>query len=215
MQLTDLQTALKRYGFSDDDPLTTWINAALHQIETAFEWSWLEKQVSGTLTATSFMLSLPNDFQKMKSFLIADPSTGSFSKLMWMDRTQFDRKFSEDASAQGRPLWYSPSVPQAGVPVVSIYPSADVSYTYSFIYRANVVELVNPTDTPGIPTYLHYSIVHGAAYIALQAENEEERSNVARNEFIDGINRAWERDARPTNDQPNTVVDVMGYMDDR
>jgi hypothetical protein len=80
------------------------------------------------------------------------------------------------------------------------------------VYHSSRDELVNDTDVPEIPKELHYAIVQGAAAIALQAENEEERAQTAEDQFNKSVGRVWSRLAGPAAmDGTSAVRDVMGY----
>src|SRR5580765_2933367 len=52
MNLEQMETALKRYGFDSTDPLAIWLNAALHEMENDLDWPWLEKATQTLLNTT-------------------------------------------------------------------------------------------------------------------------------------------------------------------
>lgn len=204
MDVTAMQTALKRFGFDDNDPLLIWLNAAMHEFEDAADWAFLLKRVDIAVAAGDDSLALPADYFKTRSLRHSDGF-----KLKWRDYRDFDESI-EDYTVQGTPSWYT----TLGLNVAQFYPVADTAFTATLMYEAQLVDLVNPTDVPAIPTRYHYSgIVQLAAAIGLQAENEEERSTAARALANDTIARAATKYSTETIDEFSQVRDSQGYGD--
>ena len=199
MNLTALQDLLKRYGFDDSDPLTEWINAALHEIEVAYPWPFLISKTTIALSAADTTPALPADFDKVVTLRIDN------SKLSYVDPRALDRDWTL-YSGSGAPSIYT-----IVDGILYVYPSPDTAYTIEFLYLRNIVELAAGADVPDIPAKLHYTVVLGAAYIALQAENEEERAQTAFAEFERSLARNWARLGTENQDEPGQVVNVMGY----
>lgn len=205
MNLGQMKTALQRFGFDTNDPLTTWLNAAMHDFEDAAEWSFLLKQTTIVGNVGDSSLILPTDFFKVMS--IRNSTDGA--KLKWVDTRQFDSDVF-DFTVPGPPTTYT----TLGQTVLRIYPVLDTSTTFVLTYESELLDMVNDADVPGIPLRYHYSgIVQGAAAIALQAENEEERSTAARALFDSAVGRAVLRFSGETLDEFKTVRDVQEYGD--
>lgn len=203
MQLTELQTLLKRYGFDDKDPITSWLNVGIDWVVDARNWPFLTEGTTVSLTAGNNGLTLPADARR----LITAKCVETHNKLDPMERTEFERTI-EDPTVTGPPQLYVAT----DLTALKVYPTPDASYTMRIFYVKNIDRLVNPTDEPQLPVSLHYAIVQAAAAIALQAENEEERAQTAESQFENTIARTWGALSGPASqDEPRTVTDVMGY----
>lgn len=212
MTLDELKTALKRYGFDDSDPLETWLNAAKDDLVESANWPWLMVRSTIVVAAGIGSFSLPSD--GLRPVSIRNQTVGLAKLEMW-PVTRWEREI-DDFTAQGTPMYYTifnvgGSNP-SGTPVaVEVWPIPDVTTTFRLVYEAAISDLVNPTDEPFLPRNLHYGIVQRAASIALQAENEEDRAQTAQGEFEATLNRALTKGSSLTLDEPQAVVDVMGY----
>src|SRR6476659_4991217 len=91
MDVSAIKTGLQRFGFSDDDPLLTWINASYHEIEESYPWPWLQTSAIVTVAAGVNTVAVPSDFYKLKS--LRDTTTEN--KLQYISFTQFDRDIGD------------------------------------------------------------------------------------------------------------------------
>lgn len=181
MLVSEIKTALKFLAnVADTDPLLTWINAAYHEFERAYSWSFLDTLTSVSVVALDDTPTLPVDFLKLKSIKIAD-------QLGYLQYIGFRRLQQEkDPMAVGEPSHYS----FIGNTNLYLWPVPDKNYTLKLIYRKFLTDLAADGDTPGIPAMYHYSLVKGAAGYGLGAEGEEERVNAHRTSFLDDIEEA-------------------------
>lgn len=205
MNLGSMKTALKRYaGVSDDDPLTDWINAAMHEFAEAYPWPFLEELVQLNFN-TVIDYSVVNFLSKVISAKIQDDT----EPLKYIPMLEFETSGYYDPTAVGRPTHFT-----LYGDTFQVWPKPDATYTVRVFYRTTVDDLVNDADSPDptIPTQYHYTIVEGAAVRALQAESEETRAETARGIFEDSIDRHITKlgGARQSG-QFNQVRDVMGY----
>jgi hypothetical protein len=209
--VSEAKTALKRYGFDDSDPLLTWINAARAQIIDEHDWTWTNQFAVGMmLAAGDYTISLPNDSYAIETVVVR--SSTSVRKLIHKDYQSFVDNYADQTltnPSTGMPQFYS--VYSGGQ--VIVWPTPDVDYSVDISYRMNFNSLVDDTDDLGIPSSLHYAVVLGAAYIALQAENEEERAQTAQAQFESRVSAAWLRDSRSATglDSSDQVEDTQGY----
>jgi hypothetical protein len=209
LNLTDLRQALKRYGFDDSDPLDTWINAALHQIESRADWRFLQMTASGiAITTGQNVVTAPSDFLRPYKLRDTTEETGSGGvgyDLEYWNPSRFDREV-ENEHYLGKPevftVWNNN---------ILIWPVADTSRTFSLYYQRFLADLVNETDEPAIPLKFHYNIVLGAAYIALQAENEEDRAETAQGQFESNMADMVASYDSAQIGEPEQVEDVMDY----
>jgi hypothetical protein len=201
--LTEIQEALKRLASVDDtDPLAAWINAAYHEFEMAFEWPFLELFTSVVLTPNLGTVTLPSNFLRVNSLKI----TGQGCTLDYIGFREFEDNVL-DPTVTGLPTLFT----VIGQESFMLYPVPDSGYTLRLFYRRKLDDLVDPTDVPEIPVAYHYAIVSGAADYALQAESEEDRSSVHRNNFEAQIDKAIEVYGTKQNTRFGQIRDTQGY----
>jgi len=206
MNLTDLETAVKRYGFDDSDPISTWVNAAMFDVAAATDWPWLEELLSPiALASGSQLISLPSDLAK----IISLRDITNLVKIDYMNRRAFERDIQDPAST-GQPQYYT----LVGSNNIQIYPTSDGNYNVALYYQREIASLVNPTDVPDMPERTHYAIVLGAVRYALIAESEEERAQAAETTYNDALGRLMTFYGMRELDDPAQVQDTAGYGDD-
>lgn len=202
MQLSELKTLLKRTGFSDSDPLSSWLNIGMNWVLDSRDWPFLIKLASDTVVAGTPAITLPTDFRRLITLKCVDTN----NKLDPMEITEFEREIS-DPTVTGPPMLYL-----VFGDLIDVYPTPDATYNMRLFYIKNIPALSLDTDEPELPNSLHYAVVQAAATVALQAENEEERAQTAEQEFESTIARAWRSlSGASSSDEYRTVTDVMGY----
>lgn len=211
MNLEDMKTALKRYGFDNNDPLTVWLNAAMHDIESAFDWPWLESNVDNIVVPLGGS-TIPLPEEALKVIGIRD--TVNFFKLKYYERHKFMREI-EDPTESGKPEVYT----LLNTNEIQLWRVLDGAVTFEVIYQATTPDLVSPEDEPTTsnnvwPSLTSYPIVQRAAQYALQAENEEERAKSAEVQADKALLRLMAKFGERELDEPTTVQDVMGYSGD-
>jgi len=209
LTLSQLKQGLKRYGFDDSDPLDLWINAALREFENASTWPFLEtKAPLMTLAAGDNSVPVPSDFAKVITLRDTNPtSPNAQTYFEYWDRRRFDRDIPNPALT-GKPYVYT----LINLNEIQVWPVPDTELTLELVYYRTVLDLVQSDDVPAIPERWHYTIIRGAAYLALQAENEEERAQTAMAQFNQDIDRAVTYYANRELGEPDQVEDVMNYM---
>lgn len=196
------QTALKRFGFDDNDPLLVWMNEGMHQFEDSHDWPFLQLVTTVATVVGDSTLVLPAALHKVVS--IRD-MTG-FNKLQYMTITEFDREIDIPTTA-GAPLFYTIT----GTETIQLYPVVDKVRSFRVVYQMELTDMSSTgVEMPG-PTRIHYPIVQGAAAIALQAENEEDRAVNAKTQFDAAIDRLWTKYSSVELDEPQQVTDAMDY----
>lgn len=211
MTLEEMKTALKRYGFDDTDPLAMWLNAAMHDMESDFDWPWLESELV-TKNTEAGKPKLATPFSIIKVISIRDKTNQR--KLQFYDQHRFFREIA-DPLEQGQPELYTLQGIEA---FVHLWPIPSAVYEMEMIVQTLTGDLVNPADEPKAGTYFwpaisHYSIIMKAAAIALQAENEEERAKNALDQYDKSLERLRRKFGERELDEPTTVQDVQGYSD--
>ena len=209
MILSGMRDALRRFGFDPSDPLTVWLNAAMHEFVDAAPWPFLEQVQTITAPTSGTEVSAISDgVERINSVYLADPMSNDHKLSFWRWH-KFLREISNPDSTGKPEIW---SV--WGSRELHVYPVANGAYDLKVYYIGNVSDMSADDDEPGgglIPERWHYTIVQGAAAIALQAENEEERSATARALFESGISRGVAHYGLRHGDEFEQVQDVMGY----
>ena len=211
MNLGAMQTALERYGFDVGDPLSTWLNAAMHEIESAFDWPFLEEgPVTLQIPAGSNALVLPGDAIKVISIYDLD----HLAKIKYWNRHKF-RRMIQDQTDVGLIEIYT----LINTATVQVWRVPQIPTNIEVVYQAAVPDMVAQADVPGTPQYqwpamMHYPIVMRAASIALQAENEEDRAKTAQDEYQRSLLACMGKFGERQIDEPETVEDAQGYLSD-
>lgn len=183
MILSEAKIALAAYGFDPvDDPMASWLDQAKNEIEAVFDWPFLQKVVTINTAAEVNALGLPADFFKAQS--LRDITNGR--KLTFKELDGWERDIS-DPSKLGYPQLFTVASENSLI----VYPVPIMNTSWKLIYQASLEDITTLTDLdplPG-PARLHYTYVLGAAYIGLQADNEEDRSANAQALFNQSISR--------------------------
>src|SRR5437868_514724 len=210
MNLGEMETALKRYGFDAGDPLAIWINAAMHELEGENDWPFLE-QPPFAFNATVGVSTYNPVATGFKIYTLRD--VDNQRKLVYYDRHKFARDIA-DTTERGLPEIYT----FAGEKI-QLWRVPEKTIAMEMVFQGAALDMKVAADEPTTvgseaivwPKDTHYPIVLLAASIALMAENEEERSKVAKAEYekaLMGLKAGYgEREL----DEPATVQDVQGY----
>lgn len=197
---------LKRYGFDDSDPIQDWLNASMHDIEIYEDWYFLEVLTTVVTVAGNPTVALPTDAAKVIS--IRDMTNKQ--KLQPMQRTQFEREVF-DPTVQGMARIYVTT----GMSTLQFYPVPDSVDSFQAVYQGALTDVVIGVSTPPpLPAPFHYPMVLHAAYIALMAENEEERATAAQKQYDSMMNNLSKKYGSRNLDEPETVTDAMNYADE-
>lgn len=209
MTVGEIKTALKKFGFNDSDPLLIWINASMHLIEDAYaNWSWLQTLESVVQTANDSTFTPAGGVTRV--ITLKDVTSGGYpDELIYWDNRKWEREISKEED-QGDPWVYT----IFGAKDIQVYPTPTTAKTYRLKYIKALADLVNDADVPVVPTKNHYLIVLGAAFIALQAENEEDRAANAQAQFDTGLDRMVLADMKRQIGEPSMVEDTAYYGSD-
>jgi hypothetical protein len=202
VDLTAFQTALKRYGFDDTDPLTLWINAAMHDFEKEADWPFLETLTTVNIIAGASTIVVPADFSRVIYFKDATNN----SPLEYWDIRKFEREIGNHTSA-GTPSVFS----LVGMETFVLWPVAEAAVSYRLLYQKKLTDLAAGGDIPGVPVRHHYTILLKAAAIGLQAENEEDRAQTALGEYGSALAADLRVYGARQLGEPDQVEDIQGY----
>jgi hypothetical protein len=208
VDFVEMKTALKRYGFDDGDPLATWLNAALHEFESAADWTWLEEgPLALQIAAGDNFITLPGDAFKIITLRDVDHTR----KLKYWNRHKFTRNI-QDQTEQGQIEVYT----LIDTMTLQFWRVPVLATNLEVVYQSLCPDMAADDDVPGtaltpFPTFCHYPIVMRAASIALQAENEEDRAKNAQAEYERGLLICLGKDGERELDEPEAVEDTQGY----
>lgn len=207
MTLEEMKTLVKRYGFDEGDPLTAWLNAAMHDIEDDFDWPWLEMAINREMVSGSNTITLAADTLK----IITVKDLTNLRKLNYYNRHKWTREI-QDPTETGFPEIYT----LRNTNEIQVWRVTQEAINFEVMYQAITPDLVNPADIPTTagqvwPVNAHYPIVMKAAAIALQAENEEDRAKNALDQYEKALEKLRKKFGERELDEPTTVQDVQGY----
>lgn len=202
MNTAAMKTALKRFGFSDSDPLVLWLNEGLRQFVDAYPWPFIEAIATVNTVAGTETLTLPADYFSVIKARI----TTEGLPLEYIGRIQYEDEIG-NTTATGKPTMFT----IVGLNTMYLSPVPNAVYPIRLYYRKTVAELVNDADVAAIPAAYHYTVVQGAAAIALQAENEEDRAVTAAQAFSGGIQSAIQAVSNKQSGEYGQVRDTQGY----
>jgi hypothetical protein len=208
MKVEELKTLLKRYGFDDEDPLLSWLNAAYHEIENAYEkWSWLEgEELKESAVGEVVLASSIKRMIKLRDVTSELSTGGEGVDLEYMDRRKFMREFP-NLLTTGEPEAFT----IIGSSKLQVYPVPSSARQFRATFIKALPDLVGNAEEPLIPVSDHYTIVRGAAYLALESENEEERAATAQAQFESALDKMITNDSIRQIGEPGQVEDVMEY----
>lgn len=209
MNFASMLTALQRYGFDTTDPIETWLNASMHDLETACDWPFLEEgpTVLTTVPAGQNFIDLPSDASR----IITVRDITNLYKLKYWPRRKFTALI-QDQTDPGLPEVFT----LIGTTQVQIWRIPYTPIAFEVVYEGLTPDLVNPTDVPSNgtvpwPVATHYPIVVHAAEIALMAENEEDRAQTAQKSYEAMLLRLMAKFNVRQLDEVEAVEDVQGY----
>jgi hypothetical protein len=206
MNFLQLKTALKRYGFDDNDPLDIWTNAARNEMWSDLDWATTEERHTFTLPANQAEYSsLPANCFKPRTLT---PSSNGVAQpsLDYIEWREFRKRY--DSNEQGFPhkftLW--------NIGNLRFFPVPTQSVDFEMIFHAGPVQMTGDNDQPEeFHEIFHYIIVYRSAAIGLMAENEEDRAQTAMAEYASGLDRVLRAYGAREQDQYATVQDAMEY----
>jgi hypothetical protein len=178
-----IKTSVKRFGFEDTDPLLDWINEANAQFVEAFDWPWLKKTLFGFLTPGTNTLPILPPLSAMPISVVIGVNNSSVP-LSYKSFTEFATTTLFTDLGVPR-FWTKMSDTQ-----FFVAPIPDQDYGYTMYYTAAAETFTADTDIPLIPLRYHFALVRGAAAIGLDTENQEDRAATQQQRFQDIIDRA-------------------------
>jgi hypothetical protein len=204
--LSEMKTALKRFGYDDSDPLTTWLNAAMHEFEDEFRWTFTELITTGTLTSGSLTLTVPSTYVRTIALTFTSPAMED--PLVYITYRDYQQRRADDGGAiPGVPMYWT-----KGPGGLIIHPVPDADRGYEHIFRARAADMAVDDDSPAfIPLEYHYALVEGAAAIALAVDNSEERVADHRSIFEAAMARAAGKYLSRTEGNRDQVRDIQDY----
>ena len=207
MNRGQIKTAVKRYGFSDSDPLDTWVTMAHHEIfmmESVVE-TLLVGETTIAVPLGGSTLTLPSDFFKVVD--LTDETDGVVNPLDYVSYLRFKEAYP-DRTTQGVPDVFT----TVGLGTVIIQPPSDRARSIRLVYQKVEPEMTTDASTPDpLPAKFHGAVVYKAVAIGLMAENEEERAQTAEAQFDRIMEPIVNLYSTRQAGVFSSVQDVMGY----
>ncbi len=205
MNLTAMKTSLKRFGFDDSDPLTDWLNFAMHETADYYPWPFLMASTTNvSVNASGELENIPNDFLKIAS--LVDHSGAQTIKLKQVDYTWFEREVLSPTTT-GNPELYAV---RGDFDDVVVYP-VPTTNDWVMRYLKTLPDLVSDNDVPGLPQAFHFPIVLRAAATGHEAENEEDRAQSKLDQWEAAVVRKIQKYSNSTRGEARQVTDTQGY----
>lgn len=165
MDLTALQTALReRLGIPTTDAffasgnLTSLLNAALHYIETEFDWPWLETNES--IPTVNAQQAYTTAAGAMRTVTVRNATSGVLLRELPLEELDFW------GTPAGSPRAFAR---QASSLLLVPVPTGVESLTHRYV--RSEPDLASGTDTPLMPASFHQSIVEYAAYLSFRRDS--------------------------------------------
>jgi hypothetical protein len=207
-----MKTAVKRYGFDDSDPIVTWINWAIHDFETAYDWPFLRQAPISVVTVAGTKDYTPAGLNNMAR--IRNISIDGYDGVL---KPISDKVYDEesDKDADGVPTHYIEFTSELGgagsgssTTQITLWPTPDAAYTMRVRTSWALAELSTDANSPAIPRRYHQALVQKAVAYGFEADNSEDRASTANNHFEDKILRGIREYGTG---KVRQVRDVQGY----
>lgn len=183
MILSAAKTALAAYGFDTaNDPMASWLDEAKNEVEAEFNWPFLQKVATINTSANVGTIGLPSDFFKAQSL----KDTTSIRKLIFKEVDGWEEDI-DVPTKPGNPEYFTVFSGNS----MQVYPVPTKDTAWRLIYQTSLADITALTDSDALPgpARFHYTYVLGAAYIGLQADNEEDRAATAQAMFERNLDR--------------------------
>lgn len=158
MNRVAIRSDLQALGFGSDS--ATAQNAAINRVYRRVlglrRWDFLEAQTTATVASGASTVTLPSDFKRLDRIDIKDAA----GDPLYMEFKPYN-EFRDQAHAfpeTGTPQWWTE---RGGV--VSIWPTADATYTLTLDYIKHAPDLTDDSHIPLLPVEYHDVLVYGAA----------------------------------------------------
>jgi hypothetical protein len=182
MNYAELSAAIQAYSESDEplfvDNIPVFVKAAEQRIYNSVQFSYLRKNVTGSVTPNNPYLSAPNDFLSVYSIAVIR-TNGDYEYLLNKD-VNFIRQAYPSASDVGVPKYYAifgPTTTAGDPPALTnelsfiLGPKPDVNYSvelHYFFYPESIVTAGTTWLGDNFDTALFYGALREAAVFQRQ-----------------------------------------------
>jgi hypothetical protein len=182
MNYAQLSAAIQAYSESDEplfvENIPVFVKAAEQRIYNSVQFSYLRKNVTGSVTPNNPYLSAPNDFLSVYSIAVIKPN-GDYEYLLNKD-VNFIRQAYPSASDVGVPKYYAifgPTTTAGDPPALTnelsfiLGPKPDVNYSvelHYFFYPESIVTASTTWLGDNFDTALFYGALREAAVFQRQ-----------------------------------------------
>lgn len=192
MNLAQIRSRIySRTGLAPSDPQLTTVaanefaNDAMHMIEAAQDWPWLQKMVTFTTTGgvdtyASSTFAPDGDWLRSRELIVPGDRP-----MEHYDLWELDSRWPL-TTATGRPYEWAIDTDQ-----IVLRPVPDGVYVVNHHYLRTEPDLVADTQSPLMPAKFHAAIAELGAWLALRQDHEEPRAAAALQAY-----QQWERNMR-------------------
>lgn len=192
MQLSQIRSEVRtRLGITatdqalSDTVINALINAAVRRINLLYDWTWLEKSGSKTVTALDDVIAnRTNNVKRMRWVREGD------RELIFINY----RDFPDYVNITGRPLYYTED---EGVFRVIPFPDANYDVTYGYVEAVDT-PLSGDTDEPSIAEYAIDMLIADTCVLVARRMRDRELERVFYAEMSSMVKRMKDEIAETT-----------------
>ncbi len=173
------------------------INEAMHAINAAQDWEWL--QATETITTVAGTQLYPPAANWMRSLDLRHTDDRT---LIWWDPFELRERWA--LIAGGEPIEWAINVNQ-----ILLRPIPDGQYNLVHTYLIEDPDLVSDGDEPLIPTSEQSAITEYASYLVLRSDSENPRAQMAQQAYAAWLASALQKRRRV--DRPFRIRVRQGY----
>ena len=164
----------------DATTVNSFINQSHREILNKHKWPFMESTFSGTLTASTYIYSLPTTAQQLTTFRITDPTANT------IDLTDRYTPFRDFDARHPDPTEDNEGTPDEWTMIGNkfyVWPVPDVVYTIDTRFLKKPTDLVADSTELDTPEEFQELIVLGAAARILERDDSPDEAAVLRAQF--------------------------------
>lgn len=204
---------LKDNSYNSGD-IDDFINDSIQEIAEATHWSYLEKNVVGSLTVNEYTYEQQDDHDTTEKLILTDPTDASKYWVLtnnYLPHDEFFKRFpTPDSQDSTRPFYWT----EYGDQLYFDRP-ADQAYKLRQFYYRLATDLSSDADVPDFPIKFRETIVLGATYRAEAQRRNFDISAVIENQFRDKLDSLIQKHAIKQLAAPeDLLINDRGHYED-
>lgn len=167
-----------------------WLNEGLDRIQFDYEWQFLERGDTSSITTTTstHLYDLPSDFRKIvdNTVIYVDDTTSTNPLLSYITPEEYARRNTTVTAST--PQEYFIQYKSDGYSrQLGLYPQPDEAKAVHFRYLRLMSALTQSSQVPQFPTQWHHLIPYYGAARAFEKVGEADFANDMRIKFAQGL----------------------------